>query len=660
MGKYLGKTKHKRFKSNGHKSRRIQRGGKMTSAKLKYLLYLTKEYPVHNSPSEIRRIVNLDAKSNSKNKKVASTIDSKDISEIIQILKNYTSERVTAYMQQLEAEESAIVLERANTPPMTEPPGRDMPFRFDPTIPDVGSTENFGAYGHPGFRHRPRSPRRLPPAPMDTAYLDALDSTDSVIGPWALSVADPSHILPQHRYGMRGVVHPPAPAPAPYSHDASVSTISSPRGHRRAAAYNPSLDVIPPSSHAIAGFVEVPLHLGVRRRGARAASPASSHVLPVARADSVAFPASPIGLITNPELPRSTSESRRGAVAPPASRDVSRLSPRASNASMTSQLPMRMGVPQHSELDMVRYDTGSSVAPLSRSHSRPPSLLNSVDYLEHPQYPWERPNAASLPPIPPPASAARPPSASASAAKAASPKSMVSPKAKKQQQKQAWMLGMFDSAAEQVARPDTEEFDFNASVAELPRASTAKPMKSIFGSDNDFSGLFPKRKLVAVHDAGPAMLARPQSDAGLLQRELEKAEQKIIDDERRDQKIQEASRAAKAKGDEILRKKREETKAREQAQSALKQQKRDAKEARNREYATRIAELEQMPKRTSEQQLELTRLKTRLAFGDDDDDDDDSSGGGRRRTKRIKKRGRRSYKIKKSRKNMRYRRSGRK
>lgn len=660
MGKYLGKTKHKRFKSNGHKSRRIQRGGKMTSAKLKYLLYLTKEYPVHNSPSEIRRIVNLDAKSNSKNKKVASTIDSKDINEIIQILKNYTSERVTAYMQQLEAEESAIVLERANTPPMTEHRSTEMPFRFDPTIPDVGSTENFGAYGHPGFRHRPRSPRRQPPAPMDTAYLDALDSTDSVIGPWALSVADPSHILPQHRYGMRGVVHPPAPAPAPYSHDSSVSTISSPRGHRRAAALNPSLDVIPPSSHAIAGFVEVPLHLGVRRRGARAASPASSHVLPVARADSVAFPASPIGLITNPELPRSTSESRRGAVAPPASRDVSRLSPRASNASMTSQLPMGRGALQHSELDMVRYDTGSSVAPLSRSHSRPPSLLSSVDYLDHPQHLWELPGASSLPPIPPPASAARPPSASASAAKAASPKSMVSPKDKKQQQKQAWMLGMFDSAAEKVARPDTEEFDFNASVADLPRASTAKPMKSIFGSDNDFSGLFPKRKLVAVHDAGPAMLARPQSDSKSLQRELEEAEQRIIEEDQKNAKIEKASRAAKAIGDEILRKKREETKAREQAQSALKQQKRDAKEARNREYATRIAELEQMPKRTSEQQLELTRLKTRLAFGDDDDDDDDSSGGGRRRTKRIKKRGRRSYKIKKSRKNMRYRRSGRK
>ena len=711
MGKYLGKTKHKRFKSNGHKSRRIQRGGKMTSAKLKYLLYLTKEYPVRNSPSEIRRIVDLDAKSNSKNKKVASTIDSKDISEIIQILKNYTPQRVTAYMQKLEAEESAVVLERANTPPMTEPRSTEMPFRFgDPTIPDVGSTEDFGAYGHHGVRHRPRSPRRLPPAPMDTAFLDALDSTDSVMGPWALSVADPSHILPQHRYGMRRVVHPPAPAPAPYSHDASVSTISSPRGHRRAAAYNHSLDVIPPSSHVIppsshapaelhnsmdylmrpdmrdrmaafrnrpgaiarADFVDVSPDIGVRGRGARAASPSSPHALPVAIADSVAFPASPIGLITNPELPRSTSESRRGAVAPPASRDVSRLSPRASNASMTSQLPMGRGALQHSELDMVRYDTGSSVAPLSRSHSRPPSLLNSVDYLEHPQYPWERASAASLPPIPPPASAARLqsvpasaarlPSAPASAAKAASPKSMVSPKAKKQQQNQAWMLGMFDSTAEQVARPDTEEFDFTASVADLPRASTAKPMKSIFGSDNDFDGLFPKRRLVGVHDAGPAMFARPQSDSKSLQRELEEAEQKIIDDEKRDEKIQEASRALKAKGDEKLREQREEREARERAQAALKKQKKDAKEVRTREYAARIAELEKIQQRTSDQQAELARLKTRLAYGDDDDDDDDddSSGGGRRRTKRIKKRGRRSYKIKKSRKNGRNRRSGRK
>ena len=692
MGKYLGKTKHKRFKSNGHKSRRIQRGGKMTSAKLKYLLYLTKEYPVRNSPSEIRRIVDLDAKSNSKNKKVASTIDSKDISEIIQILKNYTPQRVTAYMQKLEAEESAVVLERANTPPMTEPRSTEMPFRFgDPTIPDVGSTEDFGAYGHHGVRHRPRSPRRLPPAPMDTAFLDALDSTDSVMGPWALSVADPSHILPQHRYGMRRVVHSPAPAPAPYSHDASVSTISSPRGHRKAAAYNPSLDVIPPSSHVIppsshapaelynsmdylkrpemrdrmaafrnrpgaiarADFVDVSPDIGFRGQGARAASPSSSHVLPVARADSVAFPASPIGLITNPELPRSTSESRRGAVAPPASRDVSRLSPTVSNASMTSQLPMGRGALQHSELDMARYDTGSSVAPLSRSHSRPPSaLLSSIDYLDHPQHPWERPGAASLPPIPPPASAA----------KAASPRGMLSPKAKKQEQKQAWMLGMFDSTAEQVARPDTEVFDFNASVTDLPRASTAKPMKSIFGSDNDFDGLFPKRRLVGVHDAGPAMFARPQSDSKSLQRELEEAEQKIIDDEKRDEKIQEASRALKAKGDEKLREQREEREARERAQAALKKQKKDAKEVRTREYAARIAELEKIQQRTSDQQAELARLKTRLAYGDDDDDDDDddSSGGGRRRTKRIKKRGRRSYKIKKSRKNGRNRRSGRK
>lgn len=693
MGKYLGKTKHKRITKNSHKSRRIQKGGTMTSEKLKYLLELTKKYRVRDDPGEIRRIINIDIKSKSKNSKIASTIESKDINKVVQMLKTDTPEKITNYMQQLEAEESAIVLERANTPPMTEPRNTEMPFRFgEPTIPDVGSTEDFGAYRHPGVRHRQRSPRRQPPAPMDTAYLDALDSTDSVMGPWALSVADPSHILPQHRYGMRGVVHPPAPAPAPYSHDASVSSISSPRGHRRAAAYNHSLDVIPPSSHAPSelhnsmeyltrpemrdrlialrnrpgaivreDFVDVPPGIGVRRRGARAASPASSHVLPVARADSVAFPASPIGLITNPELPRSMRESRRGAVAPPASRDVSRLSPRASNASMTSQLSMRRGAPQRSELDMVRYDTGSSVAPLSRSHSRAPSaLLNSMDYLDHPQHHWEDPDAASLPLIPPPASAARLPSAPASAAKAASPIGMLSPKAKKQEQRQAWMRGMFDSTAEKVERPDTEDFDFTASVADLPRASTAKPMKNIFGSDNDFSSLFAKPRLVGVHDAGPAMLARSKSDSKSLQRELEEAEQKIIDDEKRDKKIQENSNAGKAKGDEILRKRREETKARERAQAALKKQKKDAKEARTREYAARIAELEQIKQRTSDQRAELIRLKTRLAFGDDDDDDDDSSGGGRRRTRRIKKRGRRSYKIKKSRKNGRNRRSGRK
>jgi len=156
------------------------------------------------------------------------------------------------------------------------------------------------------------------------------------------------------------------------------------------------------------------------------------------------------------------------------------------------------------------------------------------------------------------------------------------------------------------------------------------------------------------------MFARPETDRGLLQHELEEAEQRIIDDEIKDQKIREASRALKAKGDEKLHKQREEREAREQAQAALKQQRRNAKEARTREDTARKAELEQIQKRTLDQQAELTRLKTRLAYGDDDDDDDDSSGGGRRRTKRIKKRGRRSYKIKKSRKNGRNRRSGRK
>jgi folylpolyglutamate synthase/dihydropteroate synthase len=80
----------------------------MTSAKLKYLLHLTKQYgAASNDPGEIRRIANIDVRSNSKYKKVASTIHSKDISEIIQILKTYTPERIMAYMQRLEAEESA-------------------------------------------------------------------------------------------------------------------------------------------------------------------------------------------------------------------------------------------------------------------------------------------------------------------------------------------------------------------------------------------------------------------------------------------------------------------------------------------------------------------------------------------------------------------------
>jgi hypothetical protein len=388
---------------------------------------------------------------------------------------------------------------------------------------------------------------------------------------------------------------------------------------------------------------------------------------------------------------RSINESRKGAVAPPVSRDVSQLSPRASNASMASQLsiPGRgRGSPQSSELDMVRYDTGSSVAPLPRSHSQPSSAINLMDSSEQHQYPWERPGAAFIPEIPPPksasaakqpspsasAAAARLPSAPASAAKAASPKSVLSTEAKKKEQKQAWIRGMFDSTAQQVERPDTIDFDFTKSVQNSPQASTANAKPSMFGSDNDFSSLFstPKQHEGDAMYAGPAMFARPQSDAGLLQSELENAEQrrryiqeeeeKIMADDARDRKIlesrkiQQASSALKAKNDEKLRKQREEREAREQAQSALKQQRRDDKEARNKEYAARIEELTQMPIRTQQQQMELNSLK--LSY--DDDDDDDSSGGGRRRTRRIKKRGRRSYKIKKSRKNGRNRRSGRK
>jgi hypothetical protein len=691
MGKYLGKTKHKRIKKNSHKSRRIQRGGTMTSAKLKYLLNLTKEYPVHNNPSEIRRITNLDAKSNSKNKKVASTIDSKDISEIIQILKTNTPQQTTAYMQRLEAQESAAFLERADSP-IIQPQSTEVPFRFgDPTIPDVGSTQDFGAYRRPEVRRRPRSPRRLPPPPFDTAYLDNLDSNESVMGPWAMSVTDASHILPSPRRGMRRVVHPPAPAP--YSHDASVSAISSPRGHRRAAALNPSLDVIAPSSHApsqlydstdylrpdlrdrvvalrnrpgvvpmVADSIGLPPFIADRGRGARAPSPSSPRRAPV----DIPPPASPIGLATIPELPRSIHESRKGVIAPPASRDVSRLSPRASNASMASLLPVQnrgRGARPLSELDMVRFQTGdldrgSSVAPLPRTNSRPSSaLFNSMEYLDNTRG-SRIPSLPNMDAIVAPAS--RLPSAPVSVAKAASPRGMVSPKAKKQQQKQAWLRGMFDSTAEVVARPDTEDFDFTASVAELPRASTAKPVKNLFGSDDDFGGLFPKPRLVGVQDAGPAMFARPQTDRGLLQHELEEAEQRIIDEDRKNEEIKKASRALKAKGDEKLHKQREERLEKEQAQAALKQQRRNAKEARTREDTARMAELEQIRQRTPQQQAEFIRLKSRLAFGDDDDDDGDSSGGGRRRTRRNKKRGHRSHKIKKSRKNRRNRRSGRK
>ncbi len=690
MGKYLGKTKHKRIKKNSHKSRRIQRGGTMTSAKLKYLLNLTKEYPVHNNPSEIRRITNIDAKSKSKNSKIASTIDSKDISEIIQILKTNTPQQTTAYMQRLEAQESAALLERADSP-IIQPPKTEVPFRFgDPTIPDVGSTQDFGAYRRPEVRHRPRSPRRLPPPPFDTAYLDNLDSTDSVMGPWALSVTDPSHILPSPRRGMRGVVHPPAPAP--YSHDSSVSAISSPRGHRRAAALNPSLDVIAPLSHApsqlydsmdylrpelrdrvvalrnrpgvapmVADSIGLPPFVANRGQGARAPSPSSPRRAPV----DIPLPASPIGLATIPELPRSIHESRRGVIAPPASRDVSRLSPRASNASMASLLPVQnrgRGARPLSELDMVRFETGdldrgSSVAPLPRTNSRPSSaLFNSMESLDNTRG-SRIPSIPNMDAIVAPGSAL--PSAPSSAVKAPSVKDALSPKAKKQQQKQAWLRGMFDSTAEVVARPDTEDFDFTASVAELPRASTAKPEKNLFGSDDDFGGLFPKPRLVGARDAGPAMFARPETDRGLLQHELEEAEQRIIDEDRKNEEIQKASRIAKARGEEQLRLKREERLEKEQAQAALKQQKKDAKQARVREDTARMAELEQIRQRTPQQQAEFIRLKSRLAFGDDDDDDD-SSGGGRRRTRRNKKRGHRSHKIKKSRKNGRNRRSGRK
>ena len=174
-------------------------------------------------------------------------------------------------------------------------------------------------------------------------------------------------------------------------------------------------------------------------------------------------------------------------------------------------------------------------------------------------------------------------------------------------------------------------------------------MKNIFESDrgDDLRGLF----------AGPAMIARPNRDSNSLQRELEAAEQKIIDEDIRNQKIKEAGRRLKARGEEQLRAKREERIAKENAKAELKRQKKETIEARIRADTARIAELEKI-KRTPNQQAEFVRIKGRLAFGDDDDDV--SSGGGRHRTRRIKKRGHRSHKIKKSRKNRRNRRSGRK
>ena len=232
----------------------------------------------------------------------------------------------------------------------------------------------------------------------------------------------------------------------------------------------------------------------------------------------------------------------------------------------------------------------------------------------------------------------------------------MSPKAKKKEQRSAWLQGLFDSTAEKVARPDTDEFDFTASVSQLPRPSTAKPMKNIFESDrgDDLRGLF----------AGPAMIARPNRDSNSLQRELEAAEQKIIDEDIRKQKIKEAGRRLKSRGEEQLRDGRLKLEpwlleriAKENAKAELKRQKKETIEARIRADTARIAELEKI-KRTPNQQAEFVRIKGRLAFGDDDDDV--SSGGGRHRTRRIKKRGHRSHKIKKSRKNRRNRRSGRK
>jgi hypothetical protein len=820
MGKYLGKTKHKKVKKYNNISRRIQRGGTLTSEKINYIMDIIKKYSKRDLGG-IKGIVSIDSKKN----KVAASITDENIKKVLTMIQTMKPQQITEHIEKLRTEENPISLTRANTELDVDSRHTGIPFRYgDATIPDVGSTEDYSAHRRPAGRVRPGSPLRLP---------SSFDTTESHVGPWALSVADPSHILPPPRpgarrvvhppapalprrlppppftesflktvdstdsvtpskhgvrgvgnpavhpsalprhlppppftesflgafdstesvtppkHGVRGVgnpaVHPPAPAPALYSHDAaSLSAVSSPRRHRRAAAHYPSVDIIPPSSHAPselynsieylshdprskvaalrnkhgavgrADFVEVPPGFGVRGRGANPPSPTSSRSgLPVGRADfvevppgfgvrgkdknqispiasplavdinsypsydatGVLFPASPIALRTNPEMFRSINESRKGAVAPPVSRDVSQLSPRASNASMASQLsiPGRgRGSPPHSELDTVRYDTGSSVAPLPRSHSQPSSALNLMDSSEQDQYPWERPGAAFIPEIPPPksasaaklpspsasAAAARLPSAPASAAKAASPKSVLSPQAKKQEQNRAWVLGMFDSTAEQVARPDTEEFDFTKSVQNSPLAYTPNAKPSMFGSE-DFSSLFstPKQHVV-IDDQGPAMFSNRDE---LLRKEFEEAEQRIIDDEIRDKRIQAASNALKAKGDEILRKRREEKEAREQAQAALKQQRRDDKEAKNRENAARIEKLEkiQIQKRTPQQQMELNSLK--LSY--DDDDDDDLSGGGRRRTRRIRKRGRRCYKIKKSRKNkrnIRSKRSGRK
>jgi hypothetical protein len=765
MGKYLGKTKHKKVKKYNNISRRIQRGGTLTSQKINYIMDIIKKYSKRDLGG-IKGIVSIDSKKN----KVAASITDENIKKVLTMIQTMKPQEITEHIEKLRTEENPISLTRANTELEVGSRHTGVPFRFgDPTIPDVGSTEDYGAHRRPAGRVRHGSPRRLPSS-------FAFDTTESVKGPWALSVKDSSHILPSPRPGVRRVGRPSAlplrqplppfnesflddftstesvppppppyteslfrttdsvseprqplrgpvrqPDPAPYSHDASVSAVSSPRRHGRAAVSSPRIHdraVRPPAPEVHnsmeflmrpefvsrvnalrnrpgviprADFIDVPSHLGVRGKSARAASPSSAPQIlspmamgsvPEFHAVNTEILASPIALGTIPDLPRSMHESRRGALAPPVSANVSQLSPRASIDSMTSQLSIpdrRTGAPQHSELDMVRYETGdldrsSSVAPLPRSHSQPSSALNLMNSSQQDQFPWERPGAAFIPEIPPPksASAAKLPSPSASAAaaklpspsaSAASPKSGLSTEAKKKEQKRAWALGLFDSTAEQVARPDTEDFDITKSVQNSPQASTANAKPSMFGSDNDFSSLFstPKQHEGHAMYAGPAMFARPQSDEGLLKTELEEAEQRIIDEEKRDLKIQQASRALKAKGAILLGQKEEQRKEKKRTEAVLKQQRRDDKEARNRQYAARIEELTQMPTRTPEQQMELNRLK--LSYDDDDDDDDDSSGGGRRRTKRIKKRGRRSYKIKKSRKNkrnIRSKRSGRK
>jgi hypothetical protein len=694
MGRYLGKTKHKRIKKKNNNSRRVQHGGKLTSDKLEYILGIIKKYSKRDLGG-IKHIVSMDSK---KKNKVALAVTDSDIKEVLRMIQTMVPAEIDQYATNLRIEENPPPLSRADSHFEFDATDVDIPYRFgDPTIPDVGATEGYGMHRPSGFRNpphsprgkphsprrQPRSPRRLPPPPFDTAYLDGIDSGESFSGPWDMSLTNPRYVSPR-----RSSVRPPA-----YSHDASVSSMSSPRGHRHGAVAQrrgivpferADLIVLPPSASARgrgvralspssprglvpferADSIVLPPFVGVRGRGARSPSPssprrASVHIpepvsprpmsmgaFPAYHAEEVILPVSPVGLRTIPELPRSINESRKGIVAPPASRDISHLSsPKLSRGSVRSLLSVQdrgRGAAAHSELDMVRYQTddldhGSVVAPLSRTHSLAPSeIFNSADYLRN--------SRGTIVPSAP-ASALAP----GLAPKADSVRRAMSPKAKKKEQRSAWLQGIFDSTAEKVARPDTDEFDFTASVSQLPRPSTTKPMKNIFESDkgDDLRGLF----------AGPAMAVRSNRDSKSLQRELAAAEQKIVDEDIKNRKIEEAGRRLKARGEEQLRAKREERIAKETAKAALKRQKKETIEARIRADTARIAELEKI-KRTPNQQAEFIRIKGRLAFGDDDDDD--SSGGGKHRTRRIKKRGHRSHKIKKSRKNRRNGRSGRK